>query len=122
MRLFRCAAADLRCMYGFFGLGRNQDDDRDQHKGTAFLRPQDASPQSPSSQLSNSQQETGQVQCRRVVGQQGFFGAGVVERGDQTRLSRGCQGGYPRFLWRAMGDRHTRALQVLVQWRLWAPD
>lgn len=111
------------CM-GFLGRGGIRMTTRiSTHKGTDFLRPQDARRQSASSQLSilNTRLE----RCNAVVvGQQGLFGAGVVERGDQTRQTR-LSGWIPTFS-RAdhgpMGERHTRALQVLVQWRLWAPD
>jgi hypothetical protein len=36
MRLFRCTAADPRCMYGLLGLGRDQDRDQGQDKGTDY--------------------------------------------------------------------------------------
>lgn len=75
MRLFRCAAADLRlCMGFFFWAGAESGSRPGLAQGDRFLRPQDTRRQSPSSQLSilNRRLERRNV----VVGQQGFFRAG----------------------------------------------
>lgn len=91
MRLFRCAAADLRLCMGFFfffGLGRNQDHDRDWHKGTDFSAPRihvDSHP-AVSYQFSTGDWRGAMSSLASKVS---FGRAGVVERGDQVaRLVR----------------------------------
>lgn len=98
MRLFRCAAADLRCIYGFFGPGRNQDDDQDQHtREQIFSAPRMHVDSRPAVSYQFPTRDWRGAMLSSLASK---VCSGRAWSSGETRP--GCQGGYPRFLGRTM--------------------